>query len=375
MTAAILLSRQPLRPTARTGWVRQVRSAAGWLKDNGIGLCSSTGMQTWDMVTALASMEKIPVKIVLPPDESETADEAARICVREYDLDGRAVEFVTCDKSSAPLDRRTSLMERDRKVVETADILLPISVSEHGGMSKLIYEMESSGEKKVDRRFQISYEKRSERLAYDLDPETLQPKLERTAGRYLIHWTRACNGAWPDERLIDFHRAVLSSERYPRSALDTLCHILDEQRVLASSRHMPGGVRTVSFSSLSPRELIPLIRWRARYRQMSFEPYGIGISKEYALSIGILPVSYYSRAEGEGSDGGHDLSYRDQWLSQSVGQITDWRQEREYRYLGDLGLAAIPTEHLQAFCLTADEARLIKQRTGIRAISFLPSEP
>jgi hypothetical protein len=127
---------------------------------------------------------------------------------------------------------------------------------------------------------------------------------------------------------------------------------------------MPGNVPVVSLSDLSPVEVIPLMRWRARYRQMSFEPYGIGIERQVALEHGICPVRYYDRENGELP------AAENIWLSQSAGTKGNWTAEREYRHRGDFNLGAIPRNKLLLLCHTAAEADQIEMETGIRAVSF-----
>ena len=107
------------------------------------------------------------------------------------------------------------------------------------------------------------------------------------------------------------------------------------------------------------------MRWRARYRQMSFEPYGVGIRREIALSAGIESVQYVDRlsASSAPDDKG--------WLRQSRGQKSDWRQEKEYRYRGDFALRQIKPEGLVLFCRTNDEAERLRQSFGLKVIPFV----
>jgi hypothetical protein len=127
---------------------------------------------------------------------------------------------------------------------------------------------------------------------------------------------------------------------------------------------MPGNIPTVSFSGISPLEFAGLMRWRARYREMSFEPYGIGIEREFALRHGIKPVMYYEK-ECPLSPQGCDF-----WLTQSRGMKTDWRNEDEYRFRGDFSLAHVSHDKIVCFCFETKQARTIKRQYGIKAIAF-----
>jgi NADH:ubiquinone oxidoreductase subunit D len=97
---------------------------------------------------------------------------------------------------------------------------------------------------------------------------------------------------------------------------------------------------------------------------MSFEPYGVGIEREYASELGIQSVQYYSR-DSDRPDG------FPVWLTQSSGVKTDWRQEREYRYKGDFDFSVVPKDKLICFTRTRDQAAQLQNALGIRTIGFM----
>ena len=108
--------------------------------------------------------------------------------------------------------------------------------------------------------------------------------------------------------------------------------------------------------------ILPLMKWRSRYRQMSFEPYGIGIEKTTAIQLGIVPVHYYRKKEYPKD--------KPPWQLQSQGMKTDWKQEAEYRYPGDFNLSDIEPKKVAYFCHTRDEADFIEKSFGIRSYAF-----
>jgi hypothetical protein len=360
--AAILLSRQPLRPTGLTPWVRQSVVAARWIKDSGLGLVSSTGMQTWEMVTTLASDLKIPLRLVVAADSEEEFLQGCDQAMAEFNLDPSRTEFVPCIVANARAS--STLAARDELVVRMADILIPVSCRPSGGMAIRLAEAEQAG-REIHREFSVAYSNKRAALKYDLNSQNLNPDLDSLDGKYLVHWTRGASSPWPKERRISFYRDIMQSDHWPRAALNTLARIIRTGTILASSRHMPGGVPTVSFSALAPREVVPLMRWRARYGEMSFEPYGIGIDNGFGCEIGIREVIYH--------DGGQRVSVPadELWRSQSTGKITDWTAEREYRCLGDLSLRDVPREALALFCMTALEADTLRQEFGCAVWPFL----
>ena len=282
---------------------------------------------------------------------------------RQFALDGTPASFIALSDEATDVEAKDRLHLRDAAVIGAADLLLPVSIRTGSTLASLIATAWACGTQ-MDSRFCCGYESRGRKLAYEVRPEHLAPGVDSELADYLVHWTRTRNSAWPDERLIDYYHDIIRSESYCRSALHTLLHILTTRRILASSRHMPGRTATVSFSALSPGELVPLMRWRARYREMSFEPYGVAVHKDCATMLGIRPVAYYDRAREPKPTG------CEPWLTQSIGDVTDWRQEREYRCLGDLDLRRVPAGAIKAVCYTTEEIGFIEERTGLPAVSL-----
>ncbi|MFQ5453802.1 MAG: hypothetical protein ACE5D6_06410, partial [Candidatus Zixiibacteriota bacterium] len=208
---------------------------------------------------------------------------------------------------------------------------------------------------------------REETLSYKILPEDLNPELKDISQNYLIHWTRTANTAWATERLLDYYQAVMQSDRYPRSAYDSLLNIISNKFIKASPKNMPNKIPVVSFSEQTVSEMVNLMRWRSRYKQMSFEPYGIGIEKKTAFNMAIRPVKYHNKKEYLLNN--KENNYR--WLSQSSGEKSDWRAEQEYRHKGDFMLTNIPLDKMILICHTEEEAERISTHTSIRAISFI----
>ncbi len=83
-TAAILLSRQPLRPCGQTPWVTKVVEAVSWIREQKLTLLSSVGMQTWEMITAVGSRLNLDMNIYL--DSACATPEAARKILTDFAL-------------------------------------------------------------------------------------------------------------------------------------------------------------------------------------------------------------------------------------------------------------------------------------------------
>jgi len=365
-TAAILLSRQPLRPCGKTAWVRQSVEAVRWLKRKKLALLSSIGMQTWELLTSLATLEDLKQTLFVPIVRDNEFEELKESAILQFDLNPHLVDFVPVLGRKKNTTKEELWLKRDAAIIDAAEVLFPVSVREGGHMDSQLQLLGQRG-KCVEDQFRVEYEKRIEPLAYNIRIDQLSPKLSQIANQYLIHWTRASNSAWPTERLIDYYKAIIAFENYPRSAFNTLMNIISTKKIVASPKNMPRDIPTVSFSGLSPIDVVPLMRWRSRFSQMSFEPYGIGIEKAYAQSGGVRQVRYYDRKRDHTADS-------EPWLWQSIGKLGDWSAEQEFRCKDDFDFSDTPTHRLLAFCHTKKEAQIIEESTGIRAVSFLSDD-
>jgi hypothetical protein len=357
-SAAILLSRQALRPCLVDEWVKQVRNAVEWAHSENLTLLSSAGAPTWEIVTAAASLGGVGLELYVPAvDSDQFAKEVVRLQV-EFDLNNGAVLF---HPLIAPEGSGESLEHyRDEQIVSAADVLLPVSIRPGGSIERMLEQARRNGIT-IDDRFMIEYDKCSRRIGYTVDASELSDEIKRLNNEYVTHWTRGFNGSWPGESLIDYYGALLNSTMYPRNAYDTLRNILIGRTIHASSRNMPGEIATVSFTGLRQTQMVDLIRYRARRREMSFEPYGVCIHKSAAERLGIRPVSYES-------DRG--ASRKRDWLCQSEGRITDWRQEDEYRCLGNFNLSFVQNSDMVAVCRFKEEAERLQDESGITTIPF-----
>lgn len=325
------------------------------MREQNAGLISSVGMPTWELLTALGQLNNLSLKIILPAETEARFRDLRDETIRQFQLDESRVTFMPSANSG---------VARDRIALEEAESIIPVSIRSRGILEGLIEEI-AVGKELID-DFRTRYEKRKVPLSYTLEGVTLNPELYSLEEAYITHWTRGSILPWPNETKLDFYRAILESDRYPRQAIDSLSRIVKSKTILSTAKNMPHSIKTVSFSGAGPYDIVKLIKWRARQRRMSFEPYGIGIERGLALSMGIKPVRYYDRNSDT-----PDTSV-EPWLWQSQGMISDWRDEQEVRSLGDFDLRGIPHEQLIMFCLLPDEARELSARHQIRAVSFLP---
>jgi hypothetical protein len=310
---------------------------------------------------ALAVEHQCAAIVVLPTPAGDNFDQASNYVCEQFALDPTRHRLVPLSRECGDASGKEQLMQlRDRDVVSRADLLIPVSLRSGGRLTALMHERAAAGAA-IDERFRTDYRPRRSALRYIVSEHEYNTQCDQLRREYLIHWTRASNSAWPDERLIDYYRDVAASRQYPRSAFDTLSHIFETGQIIASARHMASGVRSVAFTALTVREALPLMRWRARYRMMSFEPYGVGIRRETASRMGVKQVVYH--------DGAASLSTEsERWRCQSRGKRGDWPAEKEYRYPGDLSLE-LPPGDVIAFCRFPGEAEILAKRLGVQTLA------
>ncbi len=365
LCGAVLLSRQGLRPHGGLGWVRKTVEAVEWLKEHDITLVASVGTPAWELIAAAGSIKGCRTKLVIPVAMDEDFDEQVAHWERELNLNDVMTEFIECPPPSAKGDKAAHMHARDQMVCNLSDLLLPVSVRPNGSLEKLLQAQEKAS-KQIDDDFLEVYQPSADKFAYTMDPSDISEDIKSIGSDFVIHWTRTSNGAWPTERLIDYYHDLIESKRYPRSAFDGLMNIVSLGRIVASSKHIRDKAATVAFSRQSPVEMIPLMRWRARYRQMSFEPYGIAIPAELAERLEIRRVKYID-STGDPERKKENIV---RWLTQTSGKRSDWTIEKEYRHLGDFSLDRVPPDKLMLICRTKAEADEAALRSGMRAVPF-----
>lgn len=321
--ALILNSQQHLYPHGGQSWIQQTVAAVKWLKSQDCRLILTTGAPTWELLEFLARVEELPVDLY-SQDESET------------------------------------VVQLHERMILDADIILPVSIRLNGKLASLLSS--PICDRKTDHRFSVPYEKEIPREnRYQFEKGT--PSLPFRADQYLYHWTRTARDGWPDLNRDDYFRQIINSDSFPFTAMHTLYRILESRLVLASSRHIRKNCSVVSFTALTPEEMISRMNWRRRYREMSFEPYGLGILKSWAESHGVREVQYVEKNDSK------KKSDSESWLLQGVGRNHEWLPESEYRANGDLKLPTTSPE-LVAITYQAQEALELSNRYGILCGSF-----
>ena len=278
------------------------------------------------------------------------------------------------------------LPTRNRAVVALADSLLVFHLRRNGHLDKLVRARLSNPNFPAGTVFIALGEGLVKRdLADDLLDQgavgwvvlnTLRPKLSvaregthmkpaaivklppNDKWEWLTHCTRAQADAWPDQERHEYiDELLLASAATDHSAFAALRRIIDNQRLVASSRMIRGDTRVVCFTAVPLSELPQLRSFRSHLARWDFEPYGICIRREWLESRDCLPVRY-------GDDSlwaSLDLQDRPYFQVQTStcrqsGRTIDWSVEREWRHVGDVELEELPANAGLVFVPTREEA-------------------
>jgi hypothetical protein len=182
------------------------------------------------------------------------------------------------------------------------------------------------------------------------------------AWHYLTHFTREPDGAWPGEPRVEYVRWLCSGSPFvPRDAFGALCHILEEKRLRACGRLIPGAVPMVCFTGAAPHAIMQLRRWRPGLLRWSFTPYGVAISKAALAGRGAKAVHYVSHHAFALATPAEQI-----FMQRRHSSDEDWSEEDEWRVMGDVDLSSFNPADMLALVAAPHEARKIEETFGLR---------
>lgn len=358
-TCLVINSRQSKRPCGADEWVKATKDAISQYYANESIFLTSIGMNSWELAVHLVNIIGGRQIIVLPPDLAEYGFSSTTDLLQCFKLDKNRTLLMVLD-NSGQLPVGEWQQSRDEFLLGNAGKIVPVSIRPAGRLQSLLEKSNGT----IDGSFRIPYRKPIDRVNYDWNRAKLSSKIGSGWGG-LTHWTRSSFNPPEPQGHYDFYRAILNSDSYPFSALHTLERILQQGRILASSRFIRGGHFVVSLTAQDPTEAIKLMRWRKRYAYYSFEPYGIGISAAFARRLGIRPVSYGSVDEF------NSLAECDRPFFQNSGSVVaDWQPEAEWRHVGDLNLRTIPPEMMRVYTYRESEIERLRGLTPCDVVSL-----
>lgn len=349
-------SRKPRALSPREEWLAALRMLLSHVASSGGGIASSAGTLTYDLATAYAGQAGCPLLLVVPFALEQFERKRCSSLLSHPDPSG----VVLSPESGTTLrDKPSRLRRRDRMLARLADVHCVLAVTSKGNLFPILEEEHSRRSRcrwiLVPARPGVDSEGNLRLLEADLgrsltfsvriETET-RPFLEAAPSgppkvpwkHYLVHYTRACHGAWPGQSHDQYLQSLLRGDADSgHTAMDTLVRIVSEGRIRASGRLVRGSEPVVSWTSRSPEELDAIRRWNPALIRWTFEPYGIAIARRTLKRSGAKPAIYgagalYSR-----------LVPSERFRFQLNGPPGScWKHEREWRSRGDFSLAGVP---------------------------------
>lgn len=154
---------------------------------------------------------------------------------------------------------------------------------------------------------------------------------------YLIHWTRARSGAWPDQSTNDYwDDLIFATGGHDHGDVFALCRILASQRIIASANLTRDSTPVVCFSNVPLGKLRDKTVFRSHLHRWDFLPYGIAIKRS------VLQTQFDCRRVIYGDENTwKSLADSDRpffQLKETTNKKIDWEEESEWRVIGDVYL-------------------------------------
>ncbi|MCH9030786.1 MAG: hypothetical protein IIB00_00800 [candidate division Zixibacteria bacterium] len=326
-------------------------------------MITSVGTLPYELALVQALKLGIPVKVCVTSSalerNADTLDSFRNKLAREFMINGAPLKVTLIP--TRELDERDSQRLRDEFVLKNSNKIFLISIRPGGTLEEILNKSEQFIHR-TDKTFWIPYDTTRQRVKKSYDPAKIDPVTQKLLEGHLIHWTRSCNTNWPGETRKSYIDSIVkSSAFYPRDAYRTLKRIIGEKVIRGSKRHMPAKQSAVSFTSATLCESVSLMKYRQRYREMTFEPFGIAIPQRTAESLGVRQVRYVRRSEAKKTKGDERL-----FVQTCDGARSDWPTEKEWRASGDFNLNGIKGDCI-LLADSSESARTISEGTGFRA--------
>ena len=141
------------------------------------------------------------------------------------------------------------------------------------------------------------------------------------------------------------------------------------RRLLSSGESIRNSTPVVSFTAAKFDDLAQMRVFRSHRGRWDFEPYGIGIDRNWLIASGAREVAYGDESVWE------KLEVEDRPFFQKVGDKSgaiDWSVEKEWRTIGDVDLSVVPSDCVFVFVPSQAEAEQIASISPWRVVICAP---
>ena len=368
--AACFNSRKPRLVSPADPWLCDLRDALSHIARQGVGIASSFGTMTYDLVSLWADSGNLPLLAVCDsnPERSDPERSGMRRSFGPQDA-LRPVSSMWCGSVLAGCSRGMRRVCRDRLLAVIADFRYVVDVREGGNLAEALQC--GTGEVLRPEVFRgmafgaVSIiESNGRSLEHDGAEEPGQNVVndanafEIVPERYLYHYTRSCPGPWPGQPYREYLLGLLNDAPLAgHTAVETLAHILNEGLLRGGTGLVKGNAPVISWTSVPPGELESVRQWNPALMRWTFEPYGIAVERKFLKRLGAKPVIYTDEA------GWEKIAPVDRFRRQARGVGDRWKREREWRLSGDFPLDVIPPEAGFIFVRSTNDAKLIRKWT------------
>jgi hypothetical protein len=351
----LLVSRTERHPRPDAPWLRATVAAAENLAKAGETLVSGMGRIPYDAALFAARRLESPTIVVLQK-KPDAGDGFSELIPRR-----RLVLW--------PSGKALTAAQRDFLAAWLSDRASGIYIREGGVMSEVAKIFARRGIE-LDLSLRIdAFEKRESlrpgKLEFNPDVSSHLRKIFAD-GKWLTHFTREPDGAWPGESYQQYIAWLCSGSVSGRDAFAALCRILEQKKLLASGRLIAGGRPMVCFSGRAPDEVLGQRRWRRGLLRWSFTPYAIAFDKRFLIERGARAVRYCDESQIPAAPEEQRC-----FMQVKASGEYDWTAEDEWRVAGDMDFSGVGANGFQVLVAHADEARQIRLRFGREAIALL----
>lgn len=381
---AVFNSRKARLVDPHEPWIGALRYWLPKLISGDSCIASSAGTISYDLVTAYALSNHLPILLVTPfPLDRLNAQSLLNASLKSCPT----YICVTCQTGAVSCSKARRMTCRDRLLAFLADCHWILDIRKDGNLHQILQEQHARHPRTLlISRPSSEPAKNSANLtlmetypgaiilpappshrsaAYSAvtettpltAPDTILPN-QIEWQQFLYHYTRSCSGPWPGQSYQEYLVSLLNNEPHcGHAGLDTLTRILLEERIRASVKLIRGEQPVVSWTAVPPLQLQELRQWNPALTRWTFEPYGLAIRKELVRGSGAKPAIYVPQSDYESLKPEDRYRYQRNESPKSL-----WKHEREWRLPRDFLLNGLSQQDGFIFVPEVTDARSINEQ-------------